>query len=94
MTSLLRAGCCEPPGADPLIRCIAPALAWCPAAQRAELARPPIETKDVEPTLAEERATEQEDSAFGDIEKSKAVLNDTELHDILDELVPSGAIIE
>ena len=62
--------------------------------KRAELAQPPIETKDVEPTLAEERATEQEDSAFGDIEKSKAVLHDTELHDILDELVPSGAIIE
>jgi len=62
--------------------------------KRAELAQPPIETKDVEPTLAEERATEQEDSAFGDIEKSKAVLIDTELHDILDELVPSGAIIE
>ena len=39
------------------------------ATKRAEL----IETKDVEPTLMEERATEQEDSAFGDIEKSKAV---------------------
>ena len=44
---------------------------------RAVSAQPPMETKDAEPTLVEETATEQEDYVLGDIEKSKVVMNDT-----------------
>ena len=64
------------------------------ATKRAELTQPPIETKDIEPMLAEETVTEQEVSALDDHEKTKVEVNDTEIRDILEELVPSGATIE
>ena len=49
--------------------------------------------KIAEPNLVEEEQTGQLGSEHNQNEKSNTV-NDAELHDLLDELVPSGAIIE